>query len=98
MAKVLRTYQVGGDNIADMVKYEIVLLTRGVVCPECVEILFESGLYQRLAALPGPHELDFRGLNSGYPTVLGYKFRVVHGPGVRPGSMAVITRTEIVFK
>ncbi len=100
MAKVLRTHQITVANLTEKVKEEILLLTRGVACPDCVEILFESDLYRRLLREVGPdggvlssHDKD------GLPhTVMGFKYRVVYGPGVRYGSLTVITRTEVVFK
>lgn len=98
MAKVLRTYQTGGDNIVDMVKYEIAVLTRGVACPECVEILIESCLFHDLMAQPDIYKLKPFTDNPHTASIMDFKFRVVHGPGVRPGSLAVITRTEILFK
>lgn len=90
MAKVLRTHGIPStqDSLVKMIGEEIVLLTRNVPCGECAEILIEKSLFDRA---------DFRRLIFG-DKILGFKYRVVHGPGVRPGSLAVITRTEILFK
>ena len=101
MAKVLRTHQTPNSELLHRVGYEIALLTRDAACPECIEILFESGLYRRLTAeLAGNSEaLEFTQATPTRPgLVMGFKYRVVYSPGVRPGSMAVITRTEILFK
>lgn len=91
MAKVLRTHQVTtNQNVKSWVREEIILLTRNVPCDECVEILIERSLYDRLELKGTATEKTGE--------LLGFRYRVVHGPGVRPGSLAVITRTEILFK
>ena len=96
MAKVLRTHQVKSEDLARKVQEEILLLTRGVPCPECVEILLESCLYRRLVALADTLNSD--DLSIIGDTIMGFKCRAVHGPGVRPGSLTVVTRAEVVFK
>lgn len=100
MAKVLRTHQVRSEDLVQKVREEILFLTRGVACPECVEIIFESDLYQRLQREIQLNDrknlLDFS--NKIPAKVLGFDYRVVYGPGVRFGSMAVLIRSEVVFK
>ena len=100
MAKVLRAHKVKPEDLTQKVQEEILFLTRGVVCPECVEILFESDLYRRLLRWAGDNGglLSFRDKDNLPRTVMGFKYRVVYGPGVRPGSMAVLIRSEVVFK
>lgn len=101
MAKILRTHQVRSEDLVQKVREEILFLTRGVACPECVEILFESGLYRRLmeAIAYCDNLLNFKAPSTDQTkTVMGFKYRVVYGPGVRPGSMAVLIRSEVVFK
>lgn len=100
MAKVLRTHKVKSEDLVQKVQEEIRFLTRGVACPECVEILFESDLYRRLLRWAGDDggPLSFRDKGDLPRTVMGFKYRVVYGPGVRPGSMAVLIRSEVVFK
>lgn len=100
MAKVLRTHNVGAHNVTPYVAEEITLLTRGVTCTECVEIIFERSLYRRLMESVSAfgNTVDLNQPDGKPSTILGFKYRVVHGLGVRPGSMAVITRAEIVFK
>lgn len=98
MAKVLRTRTVAVGKLVDQVAEEIILLTNSVPCRECVEILIESCLFHDLMAQPDIDKLKPFTDNPHAATIMGFKFRVVHGPGVRPGSLAVITRTEILFK
>jgi len=101
MANVLRTHKMKSEDLIKKVHEEIVLLTNGVPCRDCVEILFESDLYRRLMAEADYNDnaLDFKSATPSQPaTVLGFKYRVVYGPGVRYGSLTVITRTEVVFK
>jgi len=98
MAKVLRTHHVRSEDLVHRVWEEILFLTRGVACPECVEILFESNLYRRLLSGKDVGALNFTHPTGGSKTVMGFKYREVHGPGARPGSMAVLIRSEVVFK
>jgi len=95
MAKVLRIHHVADDYLSNMVREEILFLTRGVACPECVEIVFENSLFRRLAAASKSvnNSLNFR-----EDKVLGFRYRVVSGLGARSGSMAVLIRSEVVFK
>lgn len=88
MAKVLRTHTLSDRSaVLNKMSEEVAFLTRGVVCTECVEILIEKSLFD--SVLP---------MEPCQGKMSGFKYRVVHGPGVRPGSLAVITRTEILFK
>ena len=95
MAKVLRTHQVRSEDLVQKVRDEILLLTRGVACPECVEIVFENSLFRRLAAASKSvnNSLNFR-----EDKVLGFRYRIVSGLGARSGGMAVLIRSEVVFK
>jgi len=95
MAKVLRIHHVADDYLSNMVREEILFLTRGVACPECVEIVFENSLFRRLAAASKSvnNSLNFR-----EDKVLGFRYRVVSGLGARSGGMAVLIRSEVVFK
>lgn len=96
MAKILRTHRPNVRDLIPRVRDEILLLTRNAACPECVEVLLESCLYRRLASLEstlGTNDLLIVG-----DTIMGFKCRVVHGPGVRQGSLTVVARAEVVFK
>ena len=95
MAKVLRIHHVADDYLSNMVREEILFLTRGVACPECVEIVFENSLFRRLAAASKSvnNSLNFR-----EDKVLGFRYRIVSGLGARSGGMAVLIRSEVVFK
>ena len=95
MAKVLRIHHVADDYLSNMVREEILFLTRGVACPECVEIVFENSLFRRLAA---DSKSVNNSLNFREDKVLGFRYRIVSGLGVRSGGMAVLIRSEVVFK
>ena len=100
MAKVLRAHKVKPEDLTQKVQEEILFLTRGVVCPECVEILFESDLYRRLLRWAGHNGglLSLRDKDNLPRTVMRFNYRVAYGPGVGSGSMAVLIRSEVVFK
>lgn len=65
--------------------------------PDCVEILFESDLGGCYAKWDDGGVLSFHDKDGLPHTVMGFKYRIAR-PRSPPGSLAVITRTEILFK